>query len=86
MKVLKNSFITISRVRGTRVVTMYVTDKEVGVRIKLNDFVEDVIDRIGSVTFKLNNDKFKKEVVKICENLIEEYKKETIKIADKITN
>lgn len=86
MKILKNSYITVSRVRGTKVVSMFVTDKEVGIRVKLKDFVDDVIDKIGPITFKVNNKKFKEEVVNIVEELIKEYKKESIKISEKITN
>lgn len=85
-KVLKNSYITVSRVRGTRVVSMYVTDKEVGVRVRLEDFISDMLDKIGSVTFKVSNKNFKEEVNKIAEDIIREYKKESIKISDKISN
>lgn len=85
-KILKNSYLMISRTKRSKVISMFVTDKEVGLRIRLEDFIDDVIDKIGSVTFKVRNDKFKKEVIDICEELISEYKKETTKIADKIIN
>lgn len=70
MKTARSNYVHAARTRNKKVVSMYVTEGEVGLRVKLDHFLEDLLDEIGSVTWKVDNKKFRDKVKAAAEKVM----------------
>ena len=84
LKTAKSNYVHAARTKGKKVVSMYVSQNEVGIRIKLDDFIEDLLDEIGSVTWQVSNKNFRDKVKDAASTVMSSYKAETVAISEHI--
>jgi transketolase len=84
MVTTKGNYVIAARTRTKKVVTMFVTPGEVGIRIKFADFLDDLLAEVGSVTFAVSTKAFQNRVKAAAETVMSRYKTETVAIADKV--
>jgi hypothetical protein len=75
---LSKEILTISRYWNNPVITAFVTNDEVGVRITLEDFLAALKTELGSITFKISNVNFKALVDQKSKEILEKVKESSI--------
>jgi hypothetical protein len=72
--------LTIMRKWGNPDIKLWIDTEEIGIQIKLDDFIEALINEVGSVTTILTRKQIRERIEKSSRTVIEAVKKETIKI------
>lgn len=74
------SVVTISRKWNNPKILTTINDEEISLKIELSDFVDAVIQEIGSVTFTVRDSSFRAKVYQAVERVLEGVKEESAKV------